>query len=169
MISEKLFNELNEQVNFEFYSAHIYLAMASYCSSIDYDGAANFFTVQAEEERFHGMKLYNYMNETDGIVTLKAIPEPNNKYDGLIQVFKKALEHEKLVTSRIYNLMDIATEEKEHATISMLKWYLDEQVEEEATLKKLIKRLERLDGDGHGLFMVDEELAARVYTPPTNA
>jgi len=166
MISEKLFKALNEQVNFEFYSAHIYLAMASYCSSIDYDGAANFFVVQAEEERFHGMKMYNYVNETDGKVKMEAIAEPASEFDGLVGVFKKALAHENLVTSRIYNLMDIATEEKEHATISMLKWFLDEQVEEEATLKKLIKKLERIGDDGHGIFMVDEELAARVFTPP---
>lgn len=168
MLSEKLLNALNDQLNFEFESAHIYLAMAAYCADLDLDGFSNFFLVQAEEERFHAMKFYNFINEMDGRVTFKGMEEPQNEFESLLDVFKKALEHEKLVTKRIYNLMDLANEEKEHATISMLKWFIDEQVEEETTFKGLIKKLERLGENNHGIYMLDSELAQRTFTPPAN-
>ncbi|WP_035292955.1 ferritin [Clostridium sp. KNHs214] len=166
MISQRLFDELNKQVNYEFYSEYLYLAMAAYCESLDLEGFGNFFKVQAEEERFHAMKLFNYINEMDGRVTLDAIEKPCNEYESALNVFEKALEHEKFVTSRIYHLSDIATEEREHATISFLKWYIDEQVEEEASFSKLVKKLKLLKDDSHGLFMLDSELAQRTFTPP---
>lgn len=166
MISERLFNELNKQMNFEFYSAHLYLAMAAYCASEDFDGFANFFKIQAEEEKFHAMKFYNYVNEMNGRITLEGMPNPENEYRSLLDVFKAAYAHEKIVTSKIYNLTDIATEEKEHATISLLKWFIDEQVEEEANFSALIKRLGRINDDPTSLYMLDSELAARVFVPP---
>ena len=166
MISERLFNELNKQINFEFYSAHIYLAMAAYCAAEDFDGFSNFFKVQAEEERFHAMKFYNYVNEMNGRVILEAMPEPQNHYNSLLDVFEIAYNHEKIVTSKIYNLTDIATEEREHATISLLKWFIDEQVEEENNFSSLIKKLKRIGNDSAALYMLDAELAARVFVPP---
>jgi ferritin len=166
MISEKLFSELNNQINFEFYSAHIYLAMAAYCAAEDFDGFANFFKVQAEEEKFHAMKFYNYVNEMNGRVLLEGMPNPKNEYSSLLDVFKVAYAHEKIVTSKIYNLTDIATEEREHATISLLKWFIDEQVEEESNFNGLIKRLSRINEDPTSLYMLDAELAARVFIPP---
>lgn len=166
MISEKLLNALNDQVNYEFESAHYYLAMAAYCADQDLDGFANFFVVQGEEERFHAMKLYNFINEMDGRVTLTSMREPKNEFTSMVDVFETALEHEKSVTKRIYNLMDIATEEKEYATISVLKWFIDEQVEEEASMKGIIKKLKRLEGNSHGIFMLDQELGQRTFIPP---
>jgi ferritin len=166
MISERLFTELNKQMNFEFYSAHIYLAMAAYCAAEDFDGFANFFKVQAEEEKFHAMKFYNYINEMNGRITLEGMPEPQNDYESLLDAFQVAYNHEKIVTSKIYNLTDIATEEREHATISLLKWFIDEQVEEEATFNGHIKRLSRINDDPTSIYMLDNELATRVFVPP---
>lgn len=171
MVSEKLFKELNDQLNFEYESANIYLAMAAYCASIDLDGFENFFLVQTEEERFHASKFYNYINEVDGRVTISAYAEPQNEYDSLLDVFEKALAHEKIVTERIYKLMDTAQEEREYATISVLKWFIDEQVEEMNMFKKIIQKIKMIGNDNNGLMMLDNELAQRVFTPPadTNA
>ena len=169
MLSEKLLNELNEQVNFEFYSSYTYLAMAGYCESIDLSGFANFFRVQAQEELAHAMKLYDYIFQKNGVVELKQIPMPTAIYDGVIDVFQKGYEHEQLVTKKIYNLADIAHDEKEHATMSLLKWFIDEQVEEENSFNALLKKVRRSEGNPAALYLMDDELASRVYTPPTNA
>lgn len=169
MLSEKLLAAINEQIKFEFYSSHLYLAMAAYCYSIDFDGFANFFMVQAEEEKFHAMKFFNFINEMDGRVELTAIDAPENNYEDIHDVYTKTLEHEQLVTSRVYNLMDIAMEEREHATISFLKWFIDEQVEEEATVKGILQKLKRANGDVSIMYALDAEMAKRVFTPPTNA
>ena len=167
MVSQKLIKALNDQFNYELLSAHYYLAMASYCSDQDLDGMSTFFKAQAEEERFHAMKFYDYITEVDGRVLITDISTPQNNFKSATDVFKVALEHEQSVTKRVYGLMDIAQEEKEHATRNFLNWFVQEQVEEEATMKTIIKRLERLGNDNHGLFMLDQELGQRVFTPPT--
>jgi ferritin len=166
MISERLEKELNNQINFEFYSAHIYLAMAAYCSSIELDGFANFFKVQAEEEKFHAMRFFNYVTQRSGKVILKGMPDPKVEFDSIIDVFEVALSHEKIVTSRIYDLSDIALEEREHATLSLLKWFIDEQVEEENNFTTLTKKLVRIGSDTAALYILDTELAAKVFVPP---
>ncbi|AFS79226.1 ferritin [Gottschalkia acidurici 9a] len=168
MLSQKLLDALNDQFNYELLSAHYYIAMAAYCADQDLDGFANFFMVQAEEERFHAMKFYNYINEVDGRANLEGISTPKNDFESITDVFQNALSHENSVTKRIYNLMDIAQDEREHATISFLRWFVDEQIEEEASMKTIIKKLERLGNDNHGLFVLDQELGQRVFTPPTN-
>lgn len=138
MLSEKLLKALNEQVNFEFYSSYTYLAMAGYCESIDLSGFANFFRVQAKEELDHAMKLYDY-------------------------VFQKGYEHEQLVTKKIYLLTDIAYEEREHSTISLLKWFIDEQVEEENNFNALLKKVRRVGDNQAALYLLDDELQKRQY------
>lgn len=167
MISERLFEELNKQMNFEFYSAHVYLALAGYCAAQDLDGFTNFFKVQAEEEKFHAMKFFNFIKEMDGRIYFDGMPCPLNDYESLVEAFSTTLEHEKVVTSRIYNLMDIATEEREHATISFLKWFIDEQVEEMSTVSNIIKKLQRIEKDPHAIYVLDSELATRTFVPPT--
>lgn len=169
MLSDKLFKALNDQVNFELYSEYVYLAMSAYCESQDLKGFANFFKVQAQEERFHAMKFFDYIYQMGGRVILHAIPEPANEYEDILSVFNAGYHHEHEVTKRIYNLADIATEEREHATMSLLKWFIDEQVEEEDTFNTLIKRLQRIGGNSAAFFMLDDELAMRVFTPPTTA
>lgn len=167
MLSEKLMNSINKQINYEIYSANIYLAMQAYFSANDLDGFANFFKVQIQEENFHAMKFFNYLNQMGGRVIIDGVPAPENNFESVLHVFKEGFAHEQKVTKRIYNLMDIATEEKEHATISLLKWFIDEQVEEENTFNTIIKRLERISEDSAALYMLDSELAARTFTPPT--
>lgn len=167
MLSEKLLNALNDQVQFEFDSANLYLAMAAYLANEELDGFAHFFKVQYEEEKFHALKFFDFINEMDGRVIIKGLSDPSNNYDSPLDVFEKALAHEKEVTKRIYNLMDLAMAEKEHATISFLKWFIDEQVEEENSMKDVIKKLKRIGEEGQGLFILDAELAQRTFVPPT--
>lgn len=166
MLSKKLQEALLDQITFEYYSAHIYLAMAAYCHRIDLDGFANFFKIQFEEEHFHAMKFFEFLNEMDVNVDIRAFDTPKNDYDNIIEVFETSLAHEKIVTSRIYNLMDIATEDKEHATISFLKWFIDEQVEEEANFKGYLQKLKRSENDVSVLYALDDEMATRVYVEP---
>ncbi|ERI93571.1 putative ferritin-1 [Clostridiales bacterium oral taxon 876 str. F0540] len=167
MLSEKLIELINKQINYEFFSEHVYLAMAAYCADQDLDGLSNFFRVQAEEERFHAMKLFDYVIDMNSRVRIKNNPEPRNDYNSMLDVFKAALEHEKSNTRNIYEIADAATEERNHATISFLKWFIDEQVEEEALMNSLIKKLERIGNDSAALYMLDTELAARTFVPPT--
>lgn len=167
MISENLFKELNNQLTFEFESAHIYLDMAAYCASQDLSGFTNFFKIQSEEERFHAMKFFNYIDERNGDIKLASLTLPNSKYSSILDVFEKAYEHEQEVTRRIYKLSDMALEEREHATISFLKWFIDEQVEEETTFNDIIKKLRRIKDDATALYLLDAELSQRVFTPPT--
>lgn len=169
MLSENLEKALNEQINYEFYSAHLYLSVAAYFSNIDLDGFANFFLVQAEEEKFHAMKFYNYVNEMEGRVLLKGFQNPPIYFESPLDAFEKSLQHEKIVTKRIYDLSDIAMEEREHATLSLLRWFIDEQVEEEKNINNIIKKLKRVENDMAALYMIDNELAARVFVPPVNA
>lgn len=169
MLSEKLISAINDQINYELYSSNSYLAMQAYCYSKDLDGFANFFKVQAQEENFHAMKFFDYLNQMGGRVTIEALPAPQNDFESILHVFKEGFEHEKIVTQRVYNLMNIATDEREHATISLLKWFIDEQVEEETTFNTIVKRLERISNDAAALYALDAELATRVFTPPTTA
>lgn len=166
MFSEKLLNELNEQIKYELYSANYYLAMAAYCAAEGMDGFANFFVVQAEEERFHAMKFFHFINEMGGRAQIRGLDEPKNEYNSLEEIFTLSLNHEKFVTGRIYFLMDMAQDEREHATISFLNWFIDEQVEEEASMSDLLHKVKMLGSKGQGIFMLDKELAQRSFTPP---
>jgi ferritin len=166
MFSERLLEELNLQLKYEFYSAHLYLAFAGYAYKVDLPGFANFFIVQAEEEKFHAMRFFNFIQEMDGEIELEGLDKPEVAFANITELFESSLEHEKFVTSRIYKLMDIAMEEREHATISFLKWFIDEQVEEEATFKGIIQKLKRSDGNTTLLYDIDDQLGARVFTPP---
>ncbi len=165
MVSNKLLNELNEQVKHEFFSAHYYLSMAAYCADQDLPGFEHFFIVQAEEERFHAMKFFNYINDVGGRVRLTALDQPLVEFDSMIDVFEKALEHEKFVTKRIYTIMDVATEEKEYATVSLLNWFIDEQVEEESSMETILSKLKKIKDSSHGIFALDEKLSTRTFTP----
>jgi ferritin len=166
MLSKKLKDAINEQINREFYSEYLYLSMEAYCRSIDLDGVANFFHVQTLEEHAHGMKMYNFLIDRGARMILKKIEAPQTEFKSVVELFEKTLEHEKSVTKCINDLMDIAVKENDHAVVSFLKWFVDEQVEEEATDLRILNRLKLVKGEGHGLLMIDSELAARTFTPP---
>lgn len=169
MLTKKLEDAINAQINKELYSAYFYLGMSAYCNTLDLDGFTNFFYVQYQEETFHGMKLYNYLLERSGKVVLSKIDTPPQDFKSPLDVFEQTLEHEKVVTKSINDLMDLALKENDHATISFLKWYVDEQVEEEATINKLVNKMKLVGDNVGGLFIIDSELKARVFTPPVTA
>jgi len=167
MISQKLETAINEQINKELFSEYYYLSMASYFNSVGLDGFENFFLVQAEEERFHAMKMYRFVNERGGRVILSQIDTPKTEFASSLEVFQLAYEHEQFVTKLINDLMDLAISENDHAAKSFLNWFVDEQVEEEDSMESIVSKLKLIDGQGNGLLMLNKELAARTFTPAT--
>ena len=165
-MNEKIEKMINDQMNFEFYSAYIYKAMGAYCDSIDLPGFANWLNVQFDEEKFHSEKMYNFLLERRGRPFYTQVDAPPKDWDSVKAVFEHAFEHEQIVTGRINKIMTAAIEAHDHATVSFLNWYVDEQVEEEANVDAIIKRLGMIKGSGEGLFMMDKDLAARTFTPP---
>ncbi len=166
MISSTMNDAINKQINAEFYSAYLYLSMAIYFESVDLSGFANWMRVQAEEEQFHAMKFYDYLHERDGKVELEAIEKPTVKFDGLLEAFEQSLEHEQKITAMINDLMALAMDEKDFATANFLQWFIEEQVEEEASVKSIIAQLKMIDGKGHALLMFDREFATRKFVAP---
>ncbi|MBM7095257.1 MULTISPECIES: ferritin [Alteribacter] len=165
MVSKELVKELNEQMNYEFYSAHIYLATAAYCSNESLDGFANFFLAQAEEERYHAMKFYNFIIDMGARAVVDELPKPNRDFSSVLDAFEKSLQHEKDVTARIYKLADRALDEREHATMTFLNWFIEEQVEEEATFDSIIQKLKRIENDSNAFYMLESELGKRTFSP----
>ncbi len=164
MLSKKLEDALNAQINAEMWSAYLYLSMAAYCHSVGKSGMANWFEVQFKEEQDHAQIFYNYIVRRGGKVTLAAIDAVPTEWNSILDVFESTLEHEQKVTALINNLMALSTAESDFATQSMLKWFIDEQVEEEENAQNIIDSVKMIDGNGYGLYMLDKELAARVYT-----
>ncbi len=166
MISGKMNDLLNRQVQKEFYSAYLYLGFEAYFQYQNLDGFANFFHVQVQEERDHAMKIFNYITEAGGKVKLYQVDEPEDKFNNPEEIFDYTLKHEQEVTKSIYNLVDNAIAERDHGTNSFLQWFVTEQIEEEATVDKVLRKLQLIKNDPHALLMLDAELATRVYTPP---
>lgn len=166
MISQALQDRMNIQINRELYSEYLYLSMAAYFEAQGLPGFANFFKVQVQEERFHAMKLFDFMHERGGRVVLDAIAQPQVDFDSSVSVFEMAYKHEQFVSKSINELMDLAIQENDHATKSFLNWFVDEQVEEEASMDTIVNHLRLIDGKGHGMLMLDRELAGRIFTPP---
>lgn len=161
MASKNLLKKLNDQFNFELLSAYYYLGMAAYFSAENMKGFAHFMNEQAKEEYEHAMKFYEFINDMDGRVLPQAISEPKNDYSSFVEVFEYALAHEKEVTSRIYELLDLAKEENCHATTNFLQWFVEEQLEEENSMKDIIFTLKGIDGHFNGLYLFDKELGKR--------
>jgi ferritin len=166
MISDKMAAQINEQIKNELFSGHLYLAMAAHCSSADMDGFANFFVIQEQEERFHAMKFYHYLVEQGHDVKIYALDQPKTDYKSLEEVIDDAWKHEQKVTGLINKLMDLAIEEKDYATQSLLNWFIDEQVEEEASMLGILKKIQLVGETGPGIIMLDRELAQRRFAPP---
>jgi len=166
MLSEKMVDALNKQLSKEIYSAYLYLSMSAHSAFIGLKGFANWFMVQYREEMVHAMKIYDYISNQGGHVKLMAIAQPPTEFGTPLDMFEKTLEHEKFITKCINDLVNLAIEEKDHATNIFLQWYITEQIEEEANDNEIISKLELVGKEGNGLFMIDKELAARVFTPP---
>ena len=169
MLNKKLEEALNAQINAEFWSAYLYLSMSADMSDKGMSGIANWFAIQFKEEQDHAIKIFNYVISRGGVVKLQPIDKVETKWKNALDAFEDTLEHEQKVTSMINDLYALATEEKDYATQSMLKWFIDEQVEEEESAKDIIDKLKLIGDNGYGLYQLDKELAARVYTAPAPA
>lgn len=164
MLNQKIEEALNAQINAEMWSAYLYLSMAAYCHSQGNPGMGKWFEVQFQEEQDHAKIFFNYVISRGGNVVLKPIEAVPTTWNSVLEVFESTLEHEQKVTALINNLFAITAAENDYATQSMLKWFIDEQVEEEETAQNIIDNLKMIKDNGYGLYMLDKELGARVYT-----
>ena len=166
MLKKKMLKALNRQINAEMYSGYLYLSMESYFQSVSLSGFATWMRGQVQEELFHGMKFYDYVNERGGRVTLDTIAQPDADWKSPLAAFEHILKHEQMVTVMINELMDLAIAEQDHATKIFLQWFVSEQVEEEATVGEVVNKLRLTRDDSSGLFFLDAEMAKRVFVLP---
>lgn len=169
MLGKNIEEAFNEQINWELYSGYLYLAMSAYFLSINLNGFASWMRVQALEEGTHAMKFFDFINERSGRVELLALKAPQKEWESPLAAFEDAYEHECLVSGRINDLVNLALKEKDHASNNFLQWFVSEQVEEEASVDAVVQKLKLIGSDGGGLFLIDQELAQRVFTPPAAA
>ena len=167
MLNEKIAELLNNQVNKEFYSAYLYLDFANYYKDQGLDGFSNWYTVQAQEERDHAMLIIQYLQNNAERVALEAIDKPDSRFSSNMDPINKALEHERYVTDLIHKIYDEAYTVKDFRTMQFLDWFVKEQGEEETNGENLVKKMELYGSDPKSLYMLDQELAARVYAAPT--
>lgn len=167
VISEKIENILNEQINKEFYSAYLYLAISAHFDEIGLKGFSNWTRVQAREEVDHGMILFDYIIERQGNVNLRQIDTPDTQFGNTLEIFKKIFEHERYVTDSINCVANMTDEECDLATRYFINWYISEQVEEEANVDDVIKKLEMFGDEKAALYHLDKELLARTYKQHT--
>jgi ferritin len=165
MLTQKMTDALNEQINKELYSSYMYFSLSSCASQMGLKGTAHWFKLQAQEELVHALKFYNYVTSQGAHAVMKAIAEPPAAFENVTVMFEKTLEHEQFVTRSINELVTLARELNDHASEIMLQWFVTEQVEEEEGVNEILGEL-KLAGGGSGLFMIDRELGARVFTPP---
>jgi len=164
MLKKTMEKALNNQINAELWSAYLYLSMSSYFESISLSGFANWMIMQSQEEVNHAMRIYNYVIERGGRAILEPIDKVQTSWNSPLEVFQETYKHEQKVTSLIENLVDIAEKEKDRATLNMLQWFIDEQVEEESSADEIVQKLNLIGDQGSGLFMLDNELGQRVFS-----
>ncbi len=169
MLSEKMQEALNAQINAELYSAYLYLSIAAYFYEENFPGFANWMRIQEQEERIHAMKFYDYIISRDGRVRLRPIDGPQVEWASPLAAFEDSYKHEQEVTGLIHNLVDLALSEGDHATHSFLKWFVDEQVEEEANVYAVVQDLRRASDSAQILFMLDRELGGRTLEAEAEA
>ena len=167
MLNPKVEEAINEQINAELYSAFLYLSMSAYFQRQNLPGFAKWTYVQYLEETTHALKFFNYVNERGGSVKLAAIKEPPTEWRNPVEVFDAIYKHEQLVTSLIYRIVDIAIQERDHASNNMLQWYVAEQVEEEGNASLILEQLKRIGNAQESLYVLDKELGMRVFNDAT--
>ncbi len=161
MISEQLQDAINQQISREQYAAHLYLSMAAHFEGKNLRGFAKWMRHQSQEETAHGMKLFDFLADRGGRVTLKAIGEPPADFDSVQSVMEKALEHERQVTKDIYQLYELAQKVRDYAAHVLFEWFVSEQVEEERTLEEILAQIKLVGSEGTGLFLLDQRLSGR--------
>lgn len=167
MLETKISELLNDQINKEFYSAYLYLDMSNYYKNEGLDGFANWYKVQAQEERDHAMLFMEYLQNNGYYVELKPISKPDQAFRAFADPLRISAEHERYVTGLIHDIYEAADTVKDFRTMQFLDWFVKEQAEEEETADNMIKKFELFGGDAKGLYMLDSELAARVYAAPS--
>ena len=166
-MSEAIAKLLNEQINKEFYSAYLYLDMANYYDSLDLDGYANYYMIQAQEERDHALLFMKYMQINGLKVTLEAIAQPDKVFSSILDPLEVAAEHERYVTALINNIYHEAHQAHDYRTMKFLDWFVDEQMEEEENADSMISRYKLFGSDPKGLYALDQEYAGRIYNAPS--
>ena len=169
MLEKKVEKAFNDQINAELYSSYLYLSMSAYFESLNLKGFANWMRVQAQEELVHAMKFCGFINDRGGRVTLGAIEKPETDWAGPKAAFEEAYKHECKVTALINSLVELAVAEKDHAANSFLQWFVNEQVEEEASADLMARKLATMEKAPGGLYMLDNEAGQRTFTMPTGA
>lgn len=169
MLNKKLEKALNKQINEEFYSSYLYLAMSAWFETKNLLGFANWMKMQSKEEYVHAEKIYNYVFTKGGLVTLEAIAQPRTEWKSVLDAFENTYEHEQHITKCINDLVDISVQEKDHATNAFLQWFVNEQVEEEATAQKIVDDLKMVGDNNYGIFMLDREMGTRQASAETAA
>lgn len=159
MLSQKTIDRLNQQINLEIYSSHLYLQMSSWCAYQSLDGCAAFLSQHADEEMMHMRRLLNYLQETGALATINGMQAPPNKFDSLTQMFEQIYEHEQLVTSKINDLVHLANTEPDYSTLQFLQWYVAEQHQEEFLFKSILDKIKLIGTEGQGIFFIDREIA----------
>lgn len=160
MLTQKMVQRLNEQVNLEMYSSNIYLAMSAWCANKGLNGSAAFLKDHSKEELSHAYKIFDYINETGAMATIEQINKPQSEFTSLQDVFEKTYNHELVVSKSILELVDVALSEKDYSTFNFLQWYVSEQHEEEKLFKEILDKFEIIGMEGRGLFMIDREIVA---------
>ncbi|MFC1474854.1 ferritin [bacterium] len=168
MMKAKMQKALNKQINEELFSYYLYLSMSTHFQSVNLLGVSNWFYVQAQEEMTHAMRMFHFISERGGKVNLLAIKAPATEWESPLEAFEAAYGHECHITECINKLVDLAIQEKDHATNAFLQWFVNEQVEEEASADEIVQKMKMVDGNPSGLYMADQELAARVFAPPAD-
>lgn len=166
MLSQKMTDAINEQINAELYSGYLYMSMAAYFEDLQLPGCAHWMTVQAQEEMTHALRLYKHLVDRGGRALMKPIDGPATEWDSPLACFQAVAEHEAKVTSLINGLMSLAREENDFASESFLHWFVNEQVEEEASAAEVVGKIKMVEQTQGGLYMLDAEMAARVFTMP---
>lgn len=161
MLSRVIEDELNKQINEELFSAYLYFAMSAHFEAENWKGFASWLRIQGLEELTHADKFYKFILERGGRIELLPIDKPQKEWKNALSAFEDALEHEQHITGRINYLMDLAIKEKDYATQSMLKWFVDEQVEEEANFSEIVAKLKMIEDSPRALFYLDHELSKR--------
>ena len=161
MIKEKMEKSLNLQLNQELYAFYLYLSMSAYFDSLNLNGFSSWMRFQAEEEKTHALKFYDYILQANAKVDLQNIEAPKKTWKSSLDVFQDTYNHEKKVTESIYEIVDLAISEKDHATHNFLQWFVSEQVEEEATALKILEKIKFIGDNQGALFMLDRELGSR--------
>lgn len=165
MIKDKIQEALNKQINWELYSSYLYLSMNAYFASAHLTGFANWMRAQVQEEIVHAMKFYDYLIERSGTVTLSSIESPPTQWTSPLSAFEQVYTHEQKVTKLIHELVGLAAFEQDYATSVFLQWFVKEQVEEESSALTVLQQLRGIGGGGEGLYILDRELAKRVFIP----